>query len=60
MLHGFDLAATSVGRRMGAEAKHLRTVDGMRVIVECAARMNPSGKRGYRPETILEALEMKA
>ena len=53
----FELFA-SICERM-ARGEH-RTVDGMRAIVECAARMNPSGKRGYRPETILEALEMKA
>lgn len=48
----------SICERM-ARGDH-RTVDGMRMIVGMAARMNPSGKRGYRPETILEALEMKA
>ncbi len=53
----FELFA-SICERM-ARRQH-RTVDGMRVIVEMASRMNPSGKRGYRPEGILEALEMKA
>jgi hypothetical protein len=34
---------------------------GLEEIVRRAGRMNPSGKRGYRPETILESLaEMKA
>jgi hypothetical protein len=37
-----------------------RTAAGMRAIVEMAARMNPSGKRGYPPEQILESLEVKA
>ncbi len=32
----------------------------MREIVRQAGQMNPSGKRGYRPEAILQSLEMKA
>jgi LAGLIDADG endonuclease len=53
----FELFAT-ICERM-ARKEH-RNAEGMRAIVEMAARMNPSGKRGYRPERILEALEMKA
>jgi hypothetical protein len=35
--------------------------DGVREIVRWAGAMNPSGKRGYAPESILESLcEMKA
>jgi hypothetical protein len=33
---------------------------GLKEIVRLAGLMNPSGKRGYRPELILESLEMKA
>jgi hypothetical protein len=34
---------------------------GLEAIVRLAGQMNPSGKRGYRPKTILESLaEMKA
>ena len=33
-----------------------RTVWGLQEIVRLAGRMNPSGKRGYRPESILEDL----
>jgi hypothetical protein len=33
-----------------------RTTDGLREIVGRAGMMNPSGKRGYLPETILESL----
>ena len=35
--------------------------DGLREIVRWASAMNPSGKRGYAPESILQSLdEMKA
>jgi hypothetical protein len=37
-----------------------RDPDGLKEIVAAASRMNPSGKRGYPPTVILEALEMKA
>jgi hypothetical protein len=38
-----------------------RTARGLIEIVRLAGAMNPSGKRGYRPEMILESLvEMKA
>lgn len=38
-----------------------RTARGLVEIVRLAGAMNPSGKRGYRPEQILESLvEMKA
>jgi hypothetical protein len=38
-----------------------RTVPGLNEIVRLASTMNPSGKRGYRPEEILGSLvEMKA
>jgi hypothetical protein len=33
-----------------------RTTGGLREIVGLASRMNPSGKRGYLPATILESL----
>jgi hypothetical protein len=54
----FELFA-DVCERM-ARGSHL-TVPGLREIVGLASRMNPSGKRGYRPEVILRWLdEMKA
>ena len=37
-----------------------RTVAGLRDIVRAAGQMNPSGKRGYLPEAILQSLELKA
>jgi hypothetical protein len=38
-----------------------RTVTGLNEIVRLASEVNPSGKRGYRPEEILVSLvEMKA
>lgn len=42
-----------------AERQHLEP-RGLRQIVEIAARMNPSGRRGYDPREILTSLEMKA
>ena len=40
--------------------RHLEP-DGLREIVRWAGAMNPSGKRGYAPESILQSLdEMKA
>jgi hypothetical protein len=36
-----------------AQGKHL-SADGLRTIVELAARMNPSGRRRYDPDFILE------
>ena len=33
---------------------------GLKEIVRLAGRMNPSGKRRYHPEEILESIEMKA
>jgi LAGLIDADG endonuclease len=41
------------------EERHL-SMEGLVEIVRMAARMNPSGTRRYRPDAILEALEMKA
>jgi LAGLIDADG endonuclease len=49
----FELFA-NVCERM-ARGEHLQ-VDGLKEIVRLAGRMNPSGKRGYLPESILEAL----
>jgi LAGLIDADG DNA endonuclease family protein len=49
----FELFA-DICERM-ARGDHL-TVPGLREIVRRAARMNPSGKRGYAPETILSSL----
>jgi hypothetical protein len=37
-----------------------RNPDGLKEIVTAAGQMNPSGKRGYQPASILESLEMKA
>ena len=37
-----------------------REPEGLKEIVRLAGEMNPSGKRGYLPEVILESLEMKA
>ena len=37
-----------------------RGPNGLKEIVRLAGGMNPSGRRGYRPELILESLEMKA
>ena len=54
----FELFA-SVCERM-ARGDH-RTLDGLVEIVRHAGRMNPSGKRGYQPESIVKSLvEMKA
>ena len=53
----FDLFA-SVCERM-VRGEH-RTSDGLIEIVRLAGRMNPSGRRGYRPKMIIEQLEMKA
>ena len=40
--------------------RHLEP-DGLREVVRWASAMNPSGRRGYAPETILQSLdEMKA
>jgi hypothetical protein len=36
------------------------SLPGLSEIVRLAGDMNPSGKRGYRPESILRSLEMKA
>lgn len=38
-----------------AQRKHL-SADGLRTIVQLAARMNPSGRRRYDPDFILESL----
>jgi hypothetical protein len=54
----FELFA-EICERM-ARGEH-RGVPGLAEIVRLAGRMNPSGKRGYLPESILRALhEMKA
>jgi hypothetical protein len=54
----FELFA-DVCRRM-VRVEH-RTVTGLREIVRLAGAMNPGGKRGYLPETILQSLlEVKA
>jgi len=54
----FELFA-DICRRM-VRGEH-RTVSGLDEIVRLAGRMNPSGKRGYRPERILQSLvEVKA
>jgi hypothetical protein len=55
----FELFA-AICERM-ARGDH-RLPNGLQEIVRLAGRMNPSGKRGYPPETILQALaiEMKA
>jgi hypothetical protein len=54
----FELFADICERMVRGE--HL-TVPGLREIVGMAGQMNPSGKRGYRPEVILRNLnEMKA
>ena len=37
-----------------------RFPDGLKEVVRLAGQMNPSGKRGYLPEAILESIEMKA
>jgi LAGLIDADG DNA endonuclease family protein len=37
-----------------------RSRTGFKEIVRLAGQMNPSGKRGYLPELILESIEMKA
>jgi LAGLIDADG endonuclease len=49
----FELLA-DICERM-ARSHHLQ-VDGLKEIVRLAGRMNPSGRRGYLPEMILEAL----
>jgi LAGLIDADG DNA endonuclease family protein len=49
----FELFA-DICERM-ARGEH-RTTDGLREIVGRASRMNPSGKRGYLPETILKSV----
>jgi hypothetical protein len=49
----FELFA-SVCERM-ARGEH-RRFEGLREIVRLAGEMNPSGKRGYSPETILASL----
>ena len=40
--------------------KRHRTVSGMAQIVELAAGMNPSGKRRYEPNRIIDEIKMKA
>ena len=49
----FELFA-DICRRMARG--HHRTVTGLCEIVRLAGTMNPSGKRGYRPASIIEAL----
>lgn len=53
----FELFA-EICERM-ARGEH-RRADGLKEIVRLAGSMNPSGKRGYRPEQIIQTLEMKA
>jgi len=49
----FELFASICGRMVRGEHLH---VPGLSEIVRLAGRMNPSGRRGYPPESILEAL----
>lgn len=49
---------TSICEAMSA-GDHLKP-EGLVEIVRPAGAMNPSGKRGYAPESIIRALEMKA
>ena len=49
----FELFA-EICERM-ARGEHLQ-IDGLKEIVRLAGTMNPSGKRGYLPESILETL----
>jgi hypothetical protein len=55
----FELFATICERMARGEHRH---PEGLQEVVRLAGQMNPSGKRGYLPETILRALaiEMKA
>ena len=53
----FDLFAKVCERMVRGDH---RTPLGLSEIVRLAGQMNPSGKRGYLPERILQALEMKA
>ena len=54
----FELFSAICGRMVRGEHRSCR---GLEEIVRLAGRMNPSGKRGYRPESILQRLmEMKA
>ena len=53
----FDLFAGICERMVRGEHRRL---PGLSEIVRLAGDMNPSGKRGYRPESILQSLEMKA
>jgi hypothetical protein len=54
----FELFASSCEAMQ--RGRHL-TLDGLSEIVRWAGAMNPSGKRGYAPESILQCLiEMKA
>jgi hypothetical protein len=52
----FELFA-SICERMG-RGEH-RSHPGLAEIVRLAGRMNPSGKRGYRPEEILQSLVLR-
>ena len=49
----FELFADICERMARGEHRH---ADGLREIVRRAGQMNPSGKRGYLPESILRAL----
>jgi hypothetical protein len=49
----FELFASICERMVRGEHRH---APGLREIVRLAGQMNPSGKRGYRPEEILQTL----
>ena len=53
----FELFADICERMVRGEH---RSILGLSEIVRLAGQMNPSGRRGYLPEAILQSLEMKA
>jgi hypothetical protein len=53
----FELFAEACERMVRGEH---RSFSGLREVVRLAGQMNPSGKRGYLPEAILQSIEMKA
>jgi hypothetical protein len=52
----FELFADICGRM--ARGEH-RLTEGLIEIVRLAGAMNPSGKRGYEPESIVRALQLR-
>ena len=52
----FELFAEICGRM--ARSEH-RLIEGLIEIVRLAGAMNPSGKRGYEPESIVRALQLR-